>query len=257
MFPWRKQERRRDVLATPFPPEWLGYLQQNVVAYATLTPAEQAKLRDDLRIFIAEKNWEGCAGLTIPDEIQVTIAAQGCFLILAMDVDYFPSVWTVLVYPSAFQIPVEDSLKTSEEIDEWTPALGQAMDRGPVVLAWDSVLAGGRNQDRGGNTVYHEFAHQLDFLDGASNGVPLLEDAGQSKRWHHVMTAEYHRLCRAIEQGRRTFLRGDAAIDEGEFFAVATEFFFSRPVALAEHHPPLYEVLRDYYRQDPAQRPAQ
>jgi Mlc titration factor MtfA (ptsG expression regulator) len=254
MFPWRKQERRREALATPFPPEWLEYLRQNVVHYAALTEAEQAKLRDDLRIFIAEKYWEGCGGLEITDEMKVTIAAQACLMALALDVDYFPNVWTVLVYPSAFQIPVLDPLKTDEEVDEWTPADGQAMARGPVVVAWDSVVAGGRDEDRGGNTVYHEFAHQLAFLDGVSDGIPLLEDAEQSHRWHQAVTAEYRRFCRALEQGRRTYLWRYAATNEGEFFAVATESFFCRPAALAERRPRLYELLREYYRQDPAQR---
>ena len=39
----------------------------------------------------------------------------------------------------------------------------KAWKRGPVVLAWDEVLAGGRDPRDGHNVVYHEFAHQLDF----------------------------------------------------------------------------------------------
>jgi hypothetical protein len=62
--------------------------------------------------------------------------------------------------------------------------------------------------------------------------------------------------CRAIERGRWTLLDEDAALDEGEFFAVATEYFFGRPVELAEQHPQLYDLLRVYYRQDPARRPS-
>ena len=44
------------------------------------------------------------------------------------------------------------------------------------------------------------------------------------------------------------------ATDPGEFFAVATEVFFGRPVDLRDTKPQLYEVLSDYYRQDPAAR---
>ena len=39
-----------------------------------------------------------------------------------------------------------------------------------------------------------------------------------------------------------------------EFFAVATEVFFDVPLALRDREPALYEVLRDFYRQDPAER---
>lgn len=42
--------------------------------------------------------------------------------------------------------------------------------------------------------------------------------------------------------------------DEAEFFAVATELFFDRPQDMRREHPDLYEVLRDFYRQDPAAR---
>ena len=35
---------------------------------------------------------------------------------------------------------------------------------------------------------------------------------------------------------------------------VATEAFFDAPIVLAAHEPDLYEVLRDFYRQDPAER---
>jgi Mlc titration factor MtfA (ptsG expression regulator) len=39
-----------------------------------------------------------------------------------------------------------------------------------------------------------------------------------------------------------------------EFFAVATETFFERPLEFKAAHPDLYELLRGYYRQDPALR---
>jgi Mlc titration factor MtfA (ptsG expression regulator) len=50
-------------------------------------------------------------------------------------------------------------------------------------------------------------------------------------------------------------LRAYAETNPAEFFAVATEVFFTRPVALRDEDPTLYGVLRDYFRQDPAARP--
>ena len=38
----------------------------------------------------------------------------------------------------------------------------------------------------------------------------------------------------------------------GEFFAVATEAFFDQPQEMVAHEGELYEVLRGFYRQDPA-----
>src|SRR3954454_12269870 len=103
LFSWLRNRRRRALVAQPFAPEWLEHLRRNVPYYAYLTEAEQAKLRDDLRVFVAEKNWEGCGGLTVTDEMKVTIAAQACVLLLGIEHDYFSRVLSILVYPSAYR----------------------------------------------------------------------------------------------------------------------------------------------------------
>jgi Mlc titration factor MtfA (ptsG expression regulator) len=41
------------------------------------------------------------------------------------------------------------------------------------------------------------------------------------------------------------------ATNPAEFFAVVTEVFFEQAGALAERHPALFAVLRDYYAVDP------
>ena len=37
--------------------------------------------------------------------------------------------------------------------------------------------------DDGRNLVLHEFAHQLDFEDGSTDGTPLLESSAQARSW--------------------------------------------------------------------------
>ena len=105
LFSWLKRRRRRRILAQPFPPDWQACLEKNVAHFRHLSPAEQARLRDDLRIFVAEKNWEGCGGLTMTDEIKVTIAAQACLLVLGLRHNYFDRVLSILVYPHGFRNP--------------------------------------------------------------------------------------------------------------------------------------------------------
>ena len=50
-------------------------------------------------------------------------------------------------------------------------ALGRAVDYGTVFLSWETVLTEARNPTSGHNLVIREFAHQLDFLDGYTNGI--------------------------------------------------------------------------------------
>jgi Mlc titration factor MtfA (ptsG expression regulator) len=254
IFSWLRRRRRRQLLATPFPAAWLDYLHRNVSHYRYLSEAEQARLRDDLRVFIAEKHWEGCGGLTMTDEIKVTIAAQVCLLLLGLEHHSFERVQSILVYPRGYRATGE-MLGRDGLIHEGGQArLGEAWYRGPVILSWEEVRHEARHLGEGHNLVFHEFAHQLDMLNGVVDGTPLLETPEQYHKWREVMTAEYQQLVQASEQGRATLLDQYGTTNEGEFFAVATECFFERPVALARRHPRLYEVLRDYYHQDPAAR---
>jgi Mlc titration factor MtfA (ptsG expression regulator) len=254
IFTWLQRRRRRKVLAQPFPEAWHHYLRKNVAHYRFLSAAEQAKLRDDLRIFIAEKNWEGCGGLQMTDEVRVTIAAQACLLVLALPHNYFERVRSILVYPSPRKRPDVVFARDGLILEGAMAISGEAHYRGPVILAWSEVVEEGRHPEEGHNVVYHEFAHQLDMLDGLIDGTPPLETPAAYRKWREVMTAEYQDLVRKSEQGRATLLDQYGTTNEGEFFAVATECFFNRPVPLRRGHPRLYDLLREYYHQDPAAR---
>jgi MtfA peptidase len=249
VFSWLKRRRREQLLQQPFSEAWLGYLQANVPQYAMLSAEQQARLRDRVRIFVAEKTWVGCAGLTVDDEMKVTIAAQACLLVLGIDYEYhYDKIQSVLVYPDTYLHPpqAEHGL-----IHEERAIQGEAWHRGPIVLSWKNTKSLGK---KGGNLVFHEFAHHLDDLDGYMDGTPPLE-RDQERRWDRVVDKEYQRLVRASEQGRATLLNEYGATNRAEFFAVATECFFERPIALRKRHRELYEVLRDFYQQDPAEWP--
>ena len=255
MFAWIKQRRRRKLVQQPFPDEWLDILRRNVAHYARLSPGEQAKLRDNLRVFASEKNWEGCGGLAVDDEIKVTIAAQACLLVLGFEGEYFDAVQSILVYPTAYIAPDRTISKGGVVFEGESDREGEAWYRGPVILSWADALAGGAGQSGGDNLVLHEFAHQLDMQNGQeTDGTPTLSSREQYRRWQEVMTAERRRLERDCRHRRTTLLDCYGATDMGEFFAVATECFFEQSSQLSERHPDLYQILRDYYRQDPAAR---
>jgi Mlc titration factor MtfA (ptsG expression regulator) len=229
-----------------------------MVHYGMLDTAEQAELQAMMKVFLEEKQWEGCGGLELTDEIRVTIAAQACLLQLGLPHDYYRNVESILVYPSTV-VPPERQPGFFESagriVEASVPLLGQTLAAdGPVILVWDAVLRGARHPDQGHNVVYHEFAHKLDMLDGIADGTPPLVDRDQLKEWVAVCSHEFKQLRERAGKGHKTFLDVYGAVNEAEFFAVATEEFFDRPHALQMHAPELYRVLGDYYRQDPAGR---
>ena len=258
-FGWLDERRRKRILEHPFPAEWDDILARRVAHVAYLDEDERAHLRQLVQVFVAEKSWEGLGGLEMTDEIRVTIAAEACLLILALEHALYRQVESILVYPKTVVAPPRPPSFFSVArgpMPTGMPVLGQAMHRGPVVLVWDAVRRDSANAKDGHNVVIHEFAHKLDMLDGSADGVPPLADDATYERWIEVFTREYEAMKRAHDRGARTWL-GDYALTNGaEFFAVATEHFFEQPRTMQRDHGALYEVLRDYFRQDPAARVA-
>jgi len=254
---WLRDRRRRRLLSGPFPADWDAHLVRNVPHYAWLDLQERRRLHDLVRVFVAEKRWEGCGGLALTDEIRVTIAAQACLLILALPDDLYRSVRSILVYPSTV-VPPPQRLGALEiamqPVDAPRPILGQARLRGPVILVWDAVERTGRHPERGHNVVIHEFAHALDLFDGSGDGTPPLRGLAEVRRWVEVCSREYRTLRGQARHDGPRLLDRYGATNEVEFFAVVTEMFFDRPLALRRQHEELYAVLKAFYRQDPAAR---
>jgi Mlc titration factor MtfA (ptsG expression regulator) len=257
VFGWFRERRRRKLTQADFPSSWEGIIRRNVAHYCMLEDAERDHLRALIQVFIAEKIWEGAGGLTLDDEIRVTISAQACLLILDLPHDYYRNVESIIVYPSTV-LPPERRPGSFEvntlPVDAQQPILGQAFRQGPVIVIWDAALRGGRHPELGHNVVYHEFAHKLDMIDGVADGTPPMRDRAEFREWVQVCTREYGRLRRDAEVGRKSFLNAYAATNVAEFFAVATEQFFDRPRQLSAQAPALYRVLKEYYRQDPLKR---
>ncbi len=242
---WRRDDRS-------LPESWRDLTAATVAHWAVLDDGERDRL-GDLMAQVVERRWEAANGFALTDEIRVVIAAQAALLVLGLDIDCYRDVTAIIVHPTTVTLRGERAGPARGVVtDEPLPIVGQAQSRrGPVVIAWDAARAGARHPERGYNVVLHEFAHKLDMLDGTVDGTPPLPDRAARQRWIDVCTAEYD-LLRAGEGG--TVLRAYAGVNPGEFFAVATEVFFDRPVQLLAEKSALYEVLSAFYRQDPAAR---
>ena len=260
---------QRDALrqdSQPLPSEWLALLERAVPATRHLGDAERLKLLRNGRELIRTRHWEGVQGLVLTEEIQVIIAAQACLLTLALPGEPFPGVREILVYPRTF-VPrhVCDPrkwLQTSEP-QRSVPLEGESWGNGVMVLSWEAVREGARNPGDGSNVVLHEFAHELDYERHLTAGLELAEFVDGSaatmapsvpdpEEWRRVLLASYERLSERIAAHTPSALNEYGGTSIAEFFAVATETFFEKPVQLAREDPDLYARLRSLYQQDPA-----
>lgn len=255
-----KTLRRKRLRSAPFPPERRRVLETHCPFFERLPETDRIELEGHVQVFLAEKIFEGCGGLELNDEIRVCIAAYACLLLLHRDTDYYPSLRTVLVYPSTFVVPTMRHVGSGVMEEGHRVLAGESWQEGAVVLAWDEICKAIQSPGSGYNVVLHEFAHQLDYEDGQTDGAPVLghgESWKEQKRryadWSRVMHAEFERLRTRVQRGEVTVLRDYGATSPAEFFAVATECFFTKPQELQQNHPELYEQMKWYYQQDPAQ----
>ena len=251
MFDFFKNRRRSALLEQPLSADERAILDKNIPYLARLSAEDRAELEGLVRIFLAEKSFEGCGGLELTDEIKLTIAGQACLLLLHRDTDIYPNVDSIVVYPSAYRVPTQEH-DGAVVIDGDQARLGESWQRGLVVLSWDHVRSGAAQPADGQNVVLHEFAHQLDSEDGVMNGTPELGARARYTSWAHVLGEEFSELTARLHAGRSSDIDAYGATNPAEFFAVLTEMFFEKPRALRQRHGELYDELAAFYKQDPA-----
>lgn len=246
-----RQRRRKRLMHQPFPPEWQNILENNVALYRYLPNQLREQLHKDINVFLAEKEFEGCGGLSVTDEMKVTIAAEACLLLLNRKPSFFPNLHSILIYPHPYDAPAYQHVGGGNYAEDVHTRAGESWTGGDLVLAWDSVRAGSRNGRDGHNVVLHEFAHQLDQLDGSADGAPPLELPSRYRQWARILNYEYQRLRSDLDHNRTPDLDPYGATNPAEFFAVATESFFEKPRQMQKNQPELYAELKDYYKLDP------
>lgn len=239
-----QQQRRREIAAAGFTPAQSAWVSKNWAFWDRLPNDLRAEVEGMALVFLDEKVFEPCGGLEkVTDEMRFAVAAQACLLWANQRGVPYPALKAILIYPSAYRVPDKYGIESVR--------LGESWSRGSVVLAWDSVSNGGRNGEDGHNLVMHEFAHQLDTVNGAADGFPELPEDADFSDWPEVFGRCFNELCEDVEAGRRTVMDDYGATNEAEFFAVAVETFFEKADQLAEDYPNLYRLLRDFFATDP------
>jgi len=246
-----KKRRRRRLRRIPFTAEERVIVERNIPYLGRLTDEDRRQLEGWVRIFLAEKTFEGCGGLTMTNEMRLTIAAQACILLLRRDTDCFPGLYSVLVYPQAY-VASDQQAMGGMASDVPQARLGQSWSRGSLIVSWDDTLRGAADTHDGHNVVFHEFAHQLDQVDGVADGAPVLDERRRYASWARVLGEAYAGLTERIARHKPHDIDAYGATNPAEFFAVVTEYFFERPVQLRKRHPELYDELRQFYRRDAA-----
>ena len=247
---WREYQRNK-IKNQPFKQQWRNIIQQRMPYFRKMPTDLQQQLKQHIQVFLAEKNFIGCNGVQITDDIKITVAAQACLLLLNRKTDFYPKLHTILVYPCEF-IKEQQSMHTDGVLHTNKKALvGESWGFGKVVLSWQDTLDGANIPDDGRNVVIHEFAHQLDQENGKANGAPILGKGQNYKGWSDAFSSQFKKLKKQAKIGKPSLFDYYGASNPAEFFAVASEVFFEQTKQFHYEYPILYQQLKQYYHVDP------
>lgn len=213
--------------------------------------------------FLRDKEFHGAHGFVITDEVALAVAAQAVLPVLHLTggLRWYDDFVGIVIHPSE-AVARRKTVDETGVVHEYDEILaGEAMDRGPVMLSWQDVLAGSVTQDAGYNVVIHEFAHKIDMKSGAADGCPLLPAgfAGTTSAraariaWFAVLQPAYEdfRERTIVAErfgGEAPWLDAYGATSPGEFFAVACEAYFVNRAKLTLEFPGLVALFDEFFR---------
>ena len=251
MFAAMRRWRQQRVLKSQAIPEalWRDALE-SLPFLAMYNDAELARLREKVVLFLDAKSVVGARGHHVTPRQRVVIALQACVLVLNLDLAFYDGWENVVVYPDEF-VPGwewEDEAGVVHTNDE--PIAGEAMAGGPVILSWADVEASQDWNTAGMNLAIHEFAHKIDMLDGAVNGLPPLPNPARVV-FGDAIEAAYGHFHGCVNRNLETAIDPYAAESIDEFFAVTCEVFFAEPELLLLEYPVYFARLQSYFQVDP------
>jgi Mlc titration factor MtfA (ptsG expression regulator) len=220
---------------------WREFLFFHATYYRGLDDEGKKNFERDIRLFFSDNSIAGIGGTSVAWQTRLLIAAGVATMLHGRPEWELPLRDGITVYPGF-------SFDRNYQVEKGNIA-GQAPVGGPLLIAEESLKQGFANPSDGHNVLIHELAHFFDREQRKIGGkYPRWYRRRPNDSWADVLTWEWRKH---LEHG--SILPSYAALNEAEFFAVACEMFFENPRPLAEAHPELFQLLRDFYHQDPRQ----
>lgn len=217
-----------------------SFLTTNFHYYNKLSPTDRLVFERRVQKFISLKDFQGREGLIITTEMRTLVAASAIQITFGFPSVYLHRFKEVILYPDAYYSTITEAYHQ-----------GEVNSAGIIVLSWKNLLQGYLNPYDGRNLGLHEMAHALKISDATSYaGFDFFD---QEAFHHFIFYAREERQL--IANGEASLFRQYASSNDHEFFAVAIENFFERPLALSDFHPQMYSTLVRLLNQDPLNRP--
>ncbi|MEO8587777.1 MAG: zinc-dependent peptidase [Flavobacteriales bacterium] len=223
-------------------PKPLSRAQRTVLAryglhYQRLRPAQKPRYERIVSIFVNDKEWVG-AGIVVTEEMKVMIGACAAQLLHGFEDVELMHFDRIVVYPDSYRSHRSGRLQQGEV----RPRVGM------IIISWHDFLQGYTHSGDAHNVGLHEMAHAIWFENTIINGEDHFLHPPFLQKWNELATIEIAN----IHAGEHGFFRDYAGTNDAEFFAVAVEYLFERPLEFRDARPELYAHLCGLLKQDPA-----
>jgi len=247
IFYWiRRYTNRWKTPKDAFPTAHKMILKQEVAFYNSLSEDEKKRFEYKVQEFLLNCRITGI-DTTVDETDKVLVASSAIIPVFAFEDWRYSNIDEVLLYPAMFN----KSFDTEGADRNILGMVGNGYMNGIMTLSKPALRHGFRNETDKKNTAIHEFVHLIDKTDGSIDGIPsILLEKQYTIPWIDL-----------ISQKIEEIYDGDSDINpyggsnRAEFFAVASEYFFERPVLLKRKHPQLYELMQKAFKRDMSLKP--
>jgi Mlc titration factor MtfA (ptsG expression regulator) len=217
-------------------PQWHETLLKQVSFYKKLNNKEQKVFRQRMAAFLKE-TYVDAVGFELEELDKLLVAASAVIPVFRFKEWTYNNLSGVIIYPENFN---ENLGYADHHSDRMIGGLiGTGRFEKQMILSRTALYQGFKNDTDKLNTSIHEFVHLLDKIDGQTNGLPeAFLDKSYILPWMNLMHQEMDTINKD-----KSDIRSYAATNQAEFFAVTSEYFFSRPQLMRRKHPEIYNML--------------
>ncbi len=235
--------KNKSVVTKPkeqFPIEWRIILSRKVLFYNSL--AEEEKLHFEYKIheFLVDCRITGI-DTTIDITDKLLVASSAVIPIFGFREWKYHNVHEVLIYPTSFN----EKFETAGPERSILGMVGTGYMEGKMILSKEALHHGFNNETDKKNTAIHEFVHLIDKTDGTIDGIPkLLLEKQYTIPWFDLINKKINEIYE-----NKSDINPYGGTNQGEFFSVASEYFFEQPQLFEKKHPELYALLEKIFSQ--------
>lgn len=213
-------------------------LEKHFNFYRQLPPKSKSVFEERIIHFINSKVFIPRQLQEVTSEMKVFVAASAVQLTFGLPSVYLEHFKFILIYPDDYYSTITKRYHRGEVNPR----------QRAIVLSWKAFVEG-YFQEEGINLGLHEMAHALHLENAIRNSEFDFLPLDSLIEWDEYAEKKMGEL----ESGDGDFFRKYAATNTHEFFAVAIENFFERPVEFREYDQHMYALLTTILNQDPIQ----